>query len=271
MNWRKILISRRSWKLVLYALLASYPLVAMTACFFADSIIFLPPGNPYSDAGNKRFASLGEGEKAVAIFHLESKPGYPTILWSHGNAENLESVRPLLQSLNEKGFGAISYDYPGYGMSGGMPTEEGCYRAIEKTYLHLTETLGCEPKDIILAGRSVGSGPTCWLAVEKEHRGVVLISPFLSAFRTVTRIPIFPFDRFPNLKRISKVKTPLLIVHGEEDQIIPFNDGKKLFELSPSTQKAFVPVPKAGHNNIFSPSSVDLPDLLIKFFNFDPS
>ncbi|MFT7172239.1 MAG: pimeloyl-ACP methyl ester carboxylesterase [Paracoccaceae bacterium] len=271
MNWRKKLIAAWSWKLPCYALLCSYPLLALMACVFADPILFQPPGNPYSDAGRKHFTTLGQGETAVAICHLPATPGRPTILWSHGNAENLESVRPMLKSMNARGFGVISYDYPGYGNSGGKPNEEGCYQAIEKTYHHLTDTLGCDPKDIILIGQSVGSGPTCWLAKEKEHRGVVLISPFLSAFRTFTRIPIFPFDRFPNLKRITEFETPLLIIHGEEDQIIPFQDGQKLFELSTSDQKSFVPVPNAGHNDIFAQASFDLVSLLTDFFGADPS
>jgi abhydrolase domain-containing protein 17 len=265
MNWKKILIGTWSWKRPFYTLAWVYFLLALFAIFFADWLIFQPPGTPYPE-DRSHFSLIGEGDETIAIYARPAAPGMPTLLWSHGNAQNLESLRPALDSLNLQGFGVISYDYPGYGESGGKPTEKGCYRAVEATYQHLTKTLATKPSEIILIGQSVGSGPTTWLASEKEHRSVVLIAPFLSAFRTVTRIPIFPADRFPNLKRITEFKTPLLIIHGEEDQVIPFQQGKKLYELSPSDQKTFLPVPEAGHNDLFVQANFDFVSVLTEFY-----
>ncbi|MDB4566080.1 outer membrane protein assembly factor BamA [Akkermansiaceae bacterium] len=148
----------------------------------------------------------------------------PTILWSHGNAQNLKSLKPALESFHIRGFGVISYDYPGYGESGGKPTEKGCYEAIEKTYRYLIEDQGVAPENIILVGQSVGSGPTCWLASQKNHHSIVLISPFLSAYQTVTHIPIFPGDRFPNYRHLKKVNSPLVVIHGVEGPRYIVND-----------------------------------------------
>lgn len=92
---------------------------------------------------------------------------------------------------------------------------------------------------------------------------MVLISPFLSAFRTVTGIPLLPCDRFPNTRFIRKIETPLLIIHGEDDDIIPFSHGQKLFDLSPSRDKTLLPVVDTGHNDLFLRNQFNLPELIL--------
>lgn len=265
-NWKRILIGNWSWKRPIYSLAFIYVALLLVACFIADEIIFQPPGTAYSK--NRRgFDLLGQEEDAVAIFHLPARAGMPTLLWSHGNAQNLESLKPALDYFHVYGFGVISYDYPGYGESGGEPNEDGCYRAIEKTYLHLTGKLGVAPPDIVLVGQSVGSGPTCWLAARHRHAAIVLLSPFMSAFRSVTRIPLFPGDRFPNHRHLAEVKTPLLVIHGEKDQVIPYSQGKDLFELSPASKKTLLPVEEAGHNDLFESGAFNLPTLILELLD----
>lgn len=260
-NWKKWLIGSWSWKRPLFSLGFIYLVLALVGCFMADQLIFQPPGTPYPE-DRRGFQVLGEDEEAIAIFHLAAGPGMPTLLWSHGNAQNLESLKPALEYFHLRGFGVISYDYPGYGESGGTPTEEGCYQAIERCYRHLCDEIEVAPSKVVLVGQSVGSGPTCWLAAREDHAAMVLISPFLSAFRTVTGIPMLPCDRFPNARFIRKIATPLLIIHGEDDDIIPFSHGQKLFELSPSEDKTLFPVFDTGHNDLFLRNQFNLPELI---------
>lgn len=262
MNWKRILIGKWSWKRPIFSIASIYLLLSLFGCFVADDLIFQPPGISYPE-DRRGFSVLGEGEDAVAIFHLAAGPGRPTLLWSHGNAQNLQSLKPAMEYFHLRGFGVISYDYPGYGESGGEPHEEGCYRAIERTYQHLREEIGVAPSEIVLVGQSVGSGPTCWLAAREDHGALVLISPFLSAFRSVTRIPLFPGDRFPNFRFIKEITTPLLVIHGENDEVIPFSNGRKLYELSPSENKTFLPIPDAGHNDLFLIDRFNLPSLIL--------
>ena len=147
----------------------------------------------------------------------------------------------------------LGIDYPGYGQSSDRPTEKGCYNAIESGFRFLVEEVGIPRERIVIVGQSVGGGPATWLAErEPEVRGLVLISPFLSAFRTVTRVPLFPGDRFPNLKRIRKITCPLLVVHGERDEVIPFNQGQRLHDEHPGPKKAFLPLPDTGHNDLWA-------------------
>ena len=124
MDWRKLLIGKWSWKRPFYTFFWCYALLTFYGYFMADNIIFQPPGTPYPK-NRTGFSSIGTGDKAVAIFHLKPGPKMPTILWSHGNAQNLKSLKPALESFHIRGFGVISYDYPGYGESGGKPTEKG--------------------------------------------------------------------------------------------------------------------------------------------------
>ena len=251
MNWKKILIGKWTWWRPLRLIVLVYAGLLTIALFFADSLIFQPPRTPYSSDEEHFIQLTNNGGPSIAAYYRPADENMPTILWSHGNAENLSSVKHAMDGLHQMGFGVLAYDYPGYGNSPGEPDEKGCYDAISSAYQFLIEDQKIPTPQIILAGQSVGSGPTCWLAEKHEHGGLLLISPFLSAFRTVTHIPLFPRDRSQNLHRINNISTPLLIIHGEEDEVIPFAHGRKLFDLSPSDQKNFLPVPKAGHNDLF--------------------
>ena len=257
MNWKRILIGSWSWKRPLYSIVSIYLVLAILAFFFADKLIFQPPGEAYPENRNHFEVTGAEGEE-VALYYHPAAEGMPTLLWSHGNAENIGQLKVEMDSLNYEGFGILAYDYPGYGESDGKPSEKECYRSIKAAYDFLVSEKKCPVEKIILVGRSVGSGPTCWLAAHEKHGAVALISPFLSTFRTATKIPLFLGDRFQNLNRIVEFETPLLIIHGEEDSIIPLSHGKRLYELSPSENKTFLPVEDGDHNNLFSLGELNL-------------
>jgi len=261
MNWRKILIGTWSWKRPFYSIGAIYLLLLCVALFAADKFIFQPPDYPYPK--KEGFIKIGDPE--VSAYYLPPRGDYPILLWSHGNAENLGTLHNLMDSFEIMGFGILAYDYPGYGETPGSPSEDGCYQAAQTAFAHLTDTLGHKPENIFLCGQSVGTGPTLWLASKHETRGIVLIAPFLSAFRTLTRIPLFPNDRFPNLSRIQEIKTPLLVIHGQNDKVIPHSQGKEIADSSPTSKKTFASIPDAGHNDLFEESASTIFEAFEKF------
>ena len=108
---------------------------------------------------------------------------------------------------------------------------------------------------MVIVTRSVGCGPGVWLSGHEEAGGLVLISPFTSAFAVRIPWPIFPGDRFPNLKTIRQSKTPLLVIHGTADTLITPSHGRQLVAASASSDKTFLPIPGAGHNDIFQIAS----------------
>ncbi|MGC4014347.1 MAG: alpha/beta hydrolase [Luteolibacter sp.] len=226
-----------------------YLCLVVIAVFFSDKFIFQPPEPTYQEDGRLQHLQSADGSR-IAAFYRPPRPGFPTLLYSHGNAEDLGGVEDLMESWNAAGLGVLAYDYPGYGCSTSKPTEASCEQAITAAWNHLITERKTQPGSIILVGRSVGSGPSVWLAAEKAPAGLVLLAPFTSAFRTAVPFPLFPRDRFPNLARIPQVKCPLLVIHGEADTIIRPWHGRKLVEAATTPDKRFVPIPGAGHNDL---------------------
>jgi len=227
---------------------AVYAAVAVLAWLAADHLIFQPPPASYaaSDARFRRDA----GADAIVLAYLPGDTGGLTILYSHGNAEDLGDVFPALQELHALGFGVIAYDYRGYGRSGGGPP--GARKAgedAEAAYRYAVDGLGLRPERLVLYGRSVGSGPTLELAVRHRPAGLVLESAFTSAFRVVTGVKLLPFDRFPNLERLRRVRCPVLLIHGTEDRVVPFAHGRRLWAAAPEPKRALW-VQGAGHNDV---------------------
>lgn len=252
MNWKQILIGKWSWKRPFISLVSVYVLLALIAVLFADRLIFIPPPPSYSeDYAGLRSVKTDEGE-SIAFVHLPAAEGMPTLLYSHGNAEDLAHSQALYDEFHAGGLGVIAYDYPGYGLSTGTPDEASAQRAIMAVWKHLTAS-GIPPSSIIITGRSVGGGPSVWLASQTEPAGLILISPFKSTFTTAFDLPfpLFPRDRFPNLDRIRSFERPLLVIHGEDDEVIPVSHGRELVNACPSSDKKFHPIPGARHNDLF--------------------
>ncbi len=266
MDWKRILIGKWSWKRPFISLASIYVMLLIIAVFFADWIIFLQPPSSYeaSEPGLD-FVQTPEAE-SIAFIHFPAATGMPTLLYSHGNEEDIADSSPLYEELHSSGLGIIAYDYPGYGLSTGSPHEDSCQRAALAIWRHLIES-GVEPSSIVITGRSVGSGPAVWLASQVKPAGLILISPFKSAFTTAFDLPfpIFPRDRFPNLKRIRSLNRPLLVIHGEEDEVIAVSHGKELFAQSTSKDKSLKIVPNAGHNDLFEIASDEIPGLIEAF------
>lgn len=250
MNWKRLLIGKWNWKRPFMSLGSIYILLGLFAVSCADRMIFLPPAPSYGEnlRGYTKIDSKISG--SIAAIHVKAKPGAPTIIYSHGNAEDVGQNMDIIYALNSKGYGVIAYDYPGYGLSTGKPTQTSTQESIQATWDYAIKS-GIPASSIVIVGRSVGSGPSVWLASHTEPAGLILISPLKSAYCVAFGYPIFPGDRFPNYKRIPKIETPLLVIHSEQDEVIPFSHGKELFEVSPASNKFFVPIKKTGHNDMF--------------------
>lgn len=257
MDWKRILVGKWSWKRPFQSLFTIYLMLGVVAVFFGDRILFVPPVPSY-DGGLKGLIRLhaGAGEE-IAALHYPAAPGMPTLLYSHGNAEDLGQAIDLYQELHALGFGVCAYDYPGYGESTGTATESSCERAIQSVWEYLKKA-GVNPGSLVIVGRSVGGGPSTWLASRIQPAGLALIAPFASVYSVPFRAAIFPRDRFPNLKLIRDMRTPLLVIHGEKDEIIPSSHGRNLVDASPATDKSFSLIRDAGHNDLFDVAGDDI-------------
>jgi abhydrolase domain-containing protein 17 len=252
MNWKQKLLGKWSWKRPFLSLLWIYFLLAIIAYIFGSKLVFPAPASGY-EKDDIRYQVIDNGS-ATKIGYTWLKPKddkAPVFFFSHGNAEDISAYDWVFDEWQQASCGVFAYDYPGYGISAGSPTETSVNESTERAWKFLRETMGIPAQRVIIVGRSVGCGPSLALAQNNEHAGLILISPFRSAFQSVTRVPIFFGDMFPNEKVITSIATPLLIIHGENDRVIPSSQGRALFEKSPSNQKTLLMLPNCGHNDIF--------------------
>jgi abhydrolase domain-containing protein 17 len=249
---KRLLIGDLSFKRLFRSMIAIpiiiYLVLLLFGLFFAEKLIFQPRPSSYRD--NQEILKLNtEDGVEISAIYLPNPNAIYTILYSHGNAEDMGDILPELREIRESGFSIFTYDYHGYGTSQGIPSEGNTYKDIDAAYEYLTVKLGISPSHIISFGHSVGGGPAVDLAYRRPLAGLILENTFTTAFRVLTRIPILPFDKFRNIEKIKKVKCPILIVHGKEDQIIPVWHGEKLYE-SANEPKQMRIIEEAGHNNI---------------------
>ncbi|MDD2708488.1 MAG: alpha/beta hydrolase [Verrucomicrobiae bacterium] len=247
---KAFLFGKFSWKRILLSLAEIYLGLLVFAWFFADLLIHHPPTQKYGALAGEVTFTAKDGTKLCGAW-IPQKKASLTILFSHGNAEHMGNDMPFLRELWSAGFNVFAYDYRGYGHSEGKPTEKGLYQDVDAAYKHLTQNLRIPPENILVMGRSLGSGPSTWLAAHEPVGGLVVESGFTSAFRVPIPFPLFPFDQFPNLKRLDQIRCPLLVIHGMQDEVIPNSHGKKLFSSYQGPKKAWW-VETAGHNDIFS-------------------
>ncbi|HEX7980723.1 MAG TPA: alpha/beta hydrolase [Gemmatimonadaceae bacterium] len=235
---------------VLLVAVLAYAALAAFAYFLSDRLMFLPPRPTYR-AGQLPITMIpGADGASLATLYLPNPRAAITLVYAHGNAEDLGLIAPMLEELQRHGYAVLAFDYRGYGLStGGPPTTSGAIRDMESVYQHAVHTLGVQPSRLVLYGRSVGGGPTADLATRVPSGGLVLESTFTSAFVVMTRVPLLPFDRFPNLRHIRQVHVPVLIIHGTADAVIPVSHGRRLYEAASEPKQALW-VEGAGHNDL---------------------
>lgn len=177
-------------------------------------------------------------------WYFKTEENAKTLLFTHGNAGNIGDRLEKIQTFIRMGLNVFIFDYRGYGQSQGRPSEKGIYVDAMAAYDFLIHEKNTSPKDIILFGASLGSVPALEIASRKDVACVILDSPFTRAI-DMAKV-IYPF--IPNflvrlkldaVERIKKVSVPILIVHSEDDAIVPFYLGERLFEAA-SQPKTFL-------------------------------
>jgi hypothetical protein len=183
------------------------------------------------------------------------------LLHCHGNATDIGMMMgPYLEMSNQLGVEVVGVEYSGYGMSSGTPSTRKLHGDIEAAYNHVIAS-GVPPEHIVAYGQSVGSGPVLSLAAKRKLGGIVLHSPMLSGIKVIDPDPdkcccrpsccYRCFDFFPNDERIRSISCPAFVIHGQQDDIIPFYHGQRLAEATPMRQRwpGYFPA-RAGHNDV---------------------
>lgn len=183
------------------------------------------------------------------------QPAQGAVLFSHGNAGNLshraESVRRWQEFM---GLAVLIFDYPGYGKSGGKPSETGCHASARAAYDWLVNDRKIPPERVVLLGGSLGGAMAVELATQFPHRALVLVSTFTSvpdmAQKTLPWLPArwLVRHRFDNLAKIGQCRAPVFIAHGTADQLVPFSQGERLYTSAPEP-KCFLPMEGYDHHH----------------------
>ncbi len=177
-----------------------------------------------------------------------------TLIFCHGNGGNISHRLEKIEMFNDLNLNVLIFDYRGYGMSKGSPSEKGLYLDTEAVYEYLVDEKKILPQKIIAYGESLGGAVAIDLAGKHEMRGIIIEGTFTSvrdmAKRLLPFIPTFIYaSSYDSLGKIKNVKSPKLIFHSIDDEIIPFEMGEKLFHAAPEP-KEFVKI-RGGHNEAF--------------------
>ncbi|MBN1102498.1 MAG: alpha/beta hydrolase [Deltaproteobacteria bacterium] len=231
-----------------------YPRVENFFVFFPQrSLEFSPQalGLPYKDV---TFES-GDGKRLHGWYFASRQEG-PVILFCHGNAGNISHRLDNVSRLLGKGLRVFIFDYRGYGKSEGRPSEKGIYADGLAAYDYLLHREGISADEIVPFGRSLGGAVAVEVALGRRVKALVLESAFTSMRDMAKTMPLFlpisPFvpDHYNNLEKVSRVKVPLLVIHGDADELIPFSMGERLYAAA-GAPKFFYPIRGAGHNDTY--------------------
>lgn len=237
-------------------------LVLLWGCPIENSLIFYPSAdvsrNP-SELGlsfeDVNFLTR-DGVRLHGWF-IPHREAHRTLIWFHGNAGNISHRLENIKLLHDKtGVHIFIFDYRGYGRSKGQISEQGAYLDGEAAVKYILERAGGDFHRIILFGRSLGTAVAAEMATRFDTAGLILESPFVSiAEMARVMFPLLPIrwllkNKFDVLEKIRKIKTPLLVLHGDRDEIIPSAQGKRVFDAAPEP-KQFHTILGAGHNDTY--------------------
>ncbi len=229
-----------------------------------------------------RFQSL-DGTKLTGWYAPPTKPGMPTVLYAQGMNAIMEDTEDVIRALLKRGYGYMGFDYRGYGKSEGKPSEVGLTQDLEAASRYLLRARRVPVNQQILMGNSLGGAVVLNVASQTQlpYRALVVVSSFTRLTDVVSRvkerffIPKWVFNaeahmeqRYPSIDRIGQITQPLLICHGTQDSLVPYEMGKSLFQAAKQAEhKRFLRVNGASHLNMFyvAPQAImDQLDALLK-------
>jgi len=245
-------------------------LVVCMAIFFIQSWLIFPgadshgqPSSVVQPNAQEQLLELtaSDGVKIAALFGGPMTPSAdpatcPTILYCYGNGMCLADCDSIFYSLRRLGFNVIIPEYEGYGMSGGRAGEKGCFASAGAAYDWLLKNPGINPHRIVAAGWSLGGAVAIDLADHRPVAGLATFSAFTSMADMGHRLyPWLPVSlllrhRFDNLKKIADIKCPILLVHGEQDNIVPPDMCPRLAAAAGPNARQII-LSRASHVDLF--------------------
>jgi uncharacterized protein len=241
-----------TFALVFYcALVALLYVVQRRLQYFPESYR-TPPAAVGLPQAEEVVLDTADGERVI-VWHVPPRGEKPVILYLHGNGASLRWRNERFRTLTDNGTGLVALSYRGYGGSSGSPTEAGLMNDGAAAYAFAAARYPAQR--IALWGESLGTGVAVPLAAEKPVGHLILQSPFTSAADVgagrywFVPVRLLMKDQFRSNLRIGEVRAPVLVIHGDRDNVVPFVLGEQLYALI-TAPKRFVRIPGGGHNDL---------------------
>ena len=220
--------------------LTTYLIFLTYIYLFQRNLLYHPSDNGYQEDEinfdyKEIFIQNKEGIKLKAWLHEKDLINQKTIVFFHGNAGNLRNRNYKLNELSKFNVNFLIVAYRGFSDNQGKPSEQGLYEDARST-LNWLKIKGVKEKNLILYGESLGAAVAIEIAQNKDLAGIILESPFTSMVELAQKYyPVLPVkfllkDKYETIKKLANINSPLLVLHGKLDNIVPFSMGKKLFE-----------------------------------------
>ena len=227
---------------IVIGILVIYISLLVLLFIFQRNLMYHPEENNYS--GDKLEVEVekvkiltSDGINLQGWFHKKDLKRFKTIIYFHGNAGKLENRIHKLNHFKDMDVNFLIIAWRGFSGNKGKPSEKGLYIDANSAIKWLKK-LGLAEKDIILYGESLGTGVATEIAQSNNYAGLILETPFTSMIEAAKNFyPYIPVslllkDKYDNQNKIKNINTPVLVMHGEIDQIVPFRMGKKIYEIA---------------------------------------
>ena len=219
-----------------------YFFVLVFLYFYQRNLLYHPNENNYS--GDKISVDIkkikirtSDNIELLGWYHEKNLKDFKTLIYFHGNAGTLENRIHKINHFQDMNINFLIIAWRGFSGNNGKPTEQGLYED-GKSAINWLAKKGVDEKDLILYGESLGTGVATHLAQNKYYAGIILETPFTSMadaakiFYPYIPVNLLLKDRFENYQKVKNIKSPILVMHGEIDQIVPFSMGKKIYEMA---------------------------------------
>ena len=237
--------------LAISSIILMYLVIILFVYFYQRNLLYNPSENNYLNdeikfSYKEIFIKTDENIKLKSWFVKKDLKKFKTILLFHGNAGNLFNRVYKLNELNKLDLNILLISWRSFSGNKGKPTEKNLYHDAEKVVKWLNNQ-GLNNKDIVLYGESLGTGVATELASKNNFGGIILESPFTSMVETAKiYYPYLPVnlllkDRFNSKNKIKDIKTPILIMHGKKDNVVPQKMGLELFEKANEPKFKYFP------------------------------
>ena len=245
----------------IFSIICIYVFFGFLLYLFQRKILFNvsgPPNKPIDYGLNtvKEIHIPTSDNLSLLAWYSEPKINQPTMVYFHGNSYNIGERSNRIDRYIKMGWGVLLVAWRGYSGNKGKPNEKNMYIDAESTLLWLANNTSTEKKEIVLYGESLGTGVAVEIGTRYQFKSVILEAPFTSIFDIAQqRYKIYPakfltLDKFNNYNKIDKILSPLLIISGKNDEIVPHNHSLKLYSKAIESKHS-VFIDEAMHNNLY--------------------